>query len=65
MVKWVSVKIVVDGKDETRCDPGCPHFSQKAIHERSVDAVVERCSLYQCELAFRRRCDWCMKAKEL
>lgn len=61
MVKWISVKIVVDGKDETRCDPACPHFSMKA----DATGLVERCGLYRCKVVGRRRCDWCSEAKEL
>ena len=66
MVKWISVKIVVDGKDGSLCDSGCPHFDQRA-----GPLVVERCGIYHRALSRRpgvvgrRRCDECLGAKEL
>jgi hypothetical protein len=61
VVKWISVKIVVDGKDESRCDSACPHYSQKA----GADNAEEQCGLYRCRLIGKQRCDWCREAKEL
>ena len=61
MVKFISVKIVVEDGDSKRCSLSCPHFDQQAV----ASAVVERCRIYHRELAFRRRCDECREAKEL
>ena len=61
MVKWISMKIVVDGKNESRCDSACPHYSQKV----GTNSVEELCGVYRCKLVGRQRCDWCKEAKEL
>ena len=64
MVKWISVKIVVDGKDESRCDPSCPHYDQFAQHGGSGD-LMETCRVYHRLVPQRKRCDECRGAKEL
>lgn len=58
MVKWISVKIVVEDNG-LRCSPSCPHYDDMA-----VDAE-ETCGIYHRRVPERKRCDECREAKEL